>query len=207
MPANAICATMEDARELAAIVRDRVASELEDIDALVRNYQARVLRYVMFSVQDSDLADSITQDCFLKAWAGRESFRGECSVSTWLISIANNLVRDRLRTQKARFWRRFQRTAADVGELSTVLAASNPSPLTALLAHEQARQVQQALESLSANQRSIFLMRFSEEMELSEIASAMDMNLNTVKTHLHRAVTAVRSQMRNQPRAPQGGNQ
>jgi len=182
MTATAICATIKDAREFAAIVRENVATELDDMDALVRNYQARILRYVMYSVQDSDLAETITQDCFLKAWMGRESFRGECSVSTWLISIAGNLIRDRLRTNKSRFWRRFQRTAADVDELATVLAGSTPSPLTALLAH---------------------LMRFSEEMDLAEIASATKMNLNTVKTHLHRAVTAIRAQLR----TPEGGNQ
>jgi len=203
MTATAICATIKDAREFAAIVRENVATELDDMDALVRNYQARILRYVMYSVQDSDLAETITQDCFLKAWMGRESFRGECSVSTWLISIAGNLIRDRLRTNKSRFWRRFQRTAADVDELATVLAGSTPSPLTALLAHEQAGKVQQALETLSPNQRSIFLMRFSEEMDLAEIASATKMNLNTVKTHLHRAVTAIRAQLR----TPEGGNQ
>jgi len=70
-----------------------------------------------------------------------------------------------------------------------------------MLAHEQARHVQQALTTLSPNQRSIFLMRFSEEMELQQIADAMNMKVNTVKTHLHRAVIAIREQLRRE----QGG--
>ena len=193
---TAIYATMEGARELG--FRVQAASDLDDIDALVRLYQARVLRYVMFSINDLDLAESITQDCFLKAYNGRASFRGECSVSTWLISIAANMVRDAVRTQKSRFWRNVRQSAADVTEMANILPSAAGSPETALLAHEQTKHVQRALQSLSVNQRSVFLMRFTEEMELQEIADAMEMKVNTVKTHLHRAVIAVREEVRNQ---------
>ena len=51
------------------------------------------------------------------------------------------------------------------------------------------------LQQLSSNQRTIFLMRFQEEMELAEISAAMNMPINTVKTHLHRAVKAVRERL------------
>jgi RNA polymerase sigma-70 factor (ECF subfamily) len=55
--------------------------------------------------------------------------------------------------------------------------------------------VQAALENLSPKQRSIFLMRFTEEMDLAEIAAATKMPINTVKTHLHRALKSVRAQV------------
>ncbi len=61
-----------------------------------------------------------------------------------------------------------------------------------MLARERAQQVSAALETLSVNQRTIFLMRFIEEMEIQEICQATGMQLSTVKTHLHRAVKAVR---------------
>jgi RNA polymerase sigma-70 factor, ECF subfamily len=202
--ATAIYATMEGARELGFRVQ-QAASDLDDIDTLVRLYQARVLRYVMFSINDLDLAESITQDCFLKAYNGRAGFRGECSVSTWLISIAANMVRDAVRTQKFRFWRSFRQSAMDVTEMANILPSGAGSPETALLAHEQAKHVQRALENLSVNQRSIFLMRFTEEMELQEIADAMEMKLNTVKTHLHRAVVAVRKELGGQALRDQKG--
>ena len=92
--------------------RVNVISELDDIDELVRLYWPRVLRYVTFSIGDRDLAESITQDCFLKAYKGRASFRGDCAVSTWLIGIANNLVRDQLRLKKFQFWRKANATLA-----------------------------------------------------------------------------------------------
>jgi len=173
----------------------RTASELDDIDALVRTYRARLLRFVAFSIGDADLAESITQDCFLKAYNGRASFRGDCSVNTWLTSIAMNLIRDQQRLQKFRFWRQARATAIDITDAASFLPSHETSPETRILAKEKAREVQAALEHLSPNQRTVFLMRFIEEMDLSEIAAMTKMPINTVKTHLHRALKSVRAQV------------
>jgi RNA polymerase sigma-70 factor (ECF subfamily) len=66
---------------------------LEDLGSIMRLYEPNVFRFALFSVQDQDAAESITQDCFYKAYASRKQFRGECSVRTWLMRIAFNLVR------------------------------------------------------------------------------------------------------------------
>ncbi|MBB5065217.1 RNA polymerase sigma factor [Granulicella mallensis] len=174
---------------------ERTGSELDDIDALVRTYRPRLLRFVTFAIGDADLAESITQDCFLKAYNGRASFRGDCAVNTWLTSIAMNLIRDQQRLQKFRFWRQARATAIDVNEAANFLPSKECSAESRILIKEQTRQVQAALEHLSVNQRSIFLMRFAEDMELAEIAAAIHMPLNTVKTHLHRALKSVRAQV------------
>lgn len=174
---------------------ERPVSELDDIEALVRTYRPRLLRFVAFSIGDADLAESITQDCFLKAYNGRASFRGDCSINTWLTSIAVNLVRDQQRLQKFRFWRQAHATSIDVAEAANFLPSNARSPESQILVRERATQVMEALQSLSSNQRTVFLMRFSEEMDLAEIAAATKMPLNTVKTHLHRALKSVRSQV------------
>ncbi|MDE1162822.1 MAG: RNA polymerase sigma factor [Acidobacteriaceae bacterium] len=172
-----------------------VTSELDDIETLIRTYRPRVLRFVTFSIGDADLAESITQDTFLKAYNGRERFRGDCSVNTWLTSIALNLVRDHQRLQKFRFWRQARNSAIDVTEAANFLPSGESSPESRMLAKEQAGHVQAALEGLSPNQRKIFLMRFAQEMDLAEIAAALSMPVNTVKTHLHRALKSVRAQV------------
>lgn len=175
--------------------RERVISELDDIETLVRTYRTRLLRFVMFSIGDEDIAASVVQDAFLKAYNGRENFRGDCSVQTWLTSIAINLIRDHQRTKKFQFWRKAGRTAADVMEMADLLPTRGSSPEGQILAREKAQQVTVMLEALSLNQRTVFLMRFQDEMEIAEIAEAMKMPINTVKTHLHRAVRAVREKM------------
>lgn len=176
---------------------ERTASELDDIDALVRTYRPRLLRFVAFSIGDPDLAESITQDCFLKAYNGRANFRGDCSVNTWLTSIAVNLIRDQQRLQKFRFWRQARATAIDVTDAANFLPSHESSPESRVLVKEKAAQVIAALQNLSPNQRTIFLMRFTEEMDLAEIAAVTKMPINTVKTHLHRALKSVRSQVGN----------
>ena len=170
-------------------------TELDDIEALDRIYRARLLRFIACATGDQDLAETIVQDALLKAYNGRDSFRGDCSVYTWLAHIATNLMRDHQRTRKFQFWRRLQKTSPDLSEISGLLPSRESSPESQLLARERARQVSLALETLSVNQRTIFLMRFIDEMDLDEICQATGMHNSTVKTHLHRAVKAVRTKL------------
>jgi RNA polymerase sigma-70 factor, ECF subfamily len=175
--------------------KERAASELDDIDQLVQRHRSRLLRFVAFSIGDQDLAQSIVQDCFMKAYNARERFRGECSIQTWLNRIALNMILDHQRTQKFRFWRSFRKTALEITEIASTLPSKARTPEKSLLMQERVAQVAKALESLSFNQRTIFLMHFQEGMNIPEISSAIDMSVNTVKTHLHRAVKAVREKI------------
>jgi RNA polymerase sigma-70 factor (ECF subfamily) len=167
-------------------------TELDDIDALDRVYRPRLLRFVAYSTGDLDLAETIVQDCLLQAYNARAGFRGDCSVSTWLTHIATNLIRDHHRTRKFQFWRQVAKTAPDLSEIAFLLPSHESSPEAQILARERAQQVSAALEDLSNKQRTVFLMRFIEEMDLDEIALATGMQVNTCKTHLHRAVKAIR---------------
>jgi RNA polymerase sigma-70 factor (ECF subfamily) len=170
-------------------------SELDDIDALVARYRAQVLRLMAFSLGDPDEAASVTQDCFLRAYDTRAQYRGQCAVSTWLLQIAYNLMRDRVRTRKFQFWRRARMRAMDLSELASQMASSASSSEAQLLARERVEQVWAALQELSPRQRSVFVLRFIEEMELPEISAATGMSLATVKTHLYRGLHAIRTRM------------
>lgn len=70
-------------------------SDLEDIEELVRVYRSSVLRHAWWLLKDRDLAETVTQDCFMRAFNSRALYRGQCSVRTWLLAITTNLVRDR----------------------------------------------------------------------------------------------------------------
>lgn len=181
--------------KIAVAARGQAISELDDIDVLVKNHRARILRFVTFSTGDADLAETLTQDCLLKAWNARASFRGESSLNTWLTSIALNLIRDHQRTQKFKFWKQARATALDVSDVASFIATDESSTDKRLIAHEQVARLSGILETLSDNQRTAFLMRFAEDMNLEEISKAMNMPVNTVKTHLHRALKAVRSRL------------
>ena len=177
---------------LTALADGEHISQLDDVAALMRLYKAKIFRFVAFSVRDLDAAESITQDCFLKAHNTRNQFRGECSVSTWLMRIAFNLIRDHTKTQKFRFWKTAQSSAVDVNELGNYLPSGASSPESQYLARERVEMIRSTLEKLSEKQRSIFLMKFVEDLDLSEISEVMGMPVQTVKTHLYRAVAAIR---------------
>lgn len=170
-------------------------SELDDMDQLVRVYRARIFRYVLLSVRDRDLAETVTQDCFVRAYRARGRYRAECSVSTWLIKIATNLIRDHARRRGFQFWRTANVFSIDVPGIADRLASGQVSPEAGLVAQDRLRCVWRIVDSLSENQKKVFLLRFVEEMEISEIAEVTTMKVNTVKSHLHRALAAVRAGM------------
>src|SRR5215471_19001195 len=69
-------------------------------DAVVREYWPRVFRFALASLRDRGEAESLTQDCFLKALQAWSGFRGDSSVGTWLMRIAVNQIRDHGRNRR-----------------------------------------------------------------------------------------------------------
>jgi RNA polymerase sigma-70 factor, ECF subfamily len=171
-------------------VRDRMIAELEDVVTLCATYRSRIYRYALLSLRDADLADTVTQDCLLRAYRARDDFRGDCSVATWLTRIATNLIRDATRSRKFQFWK--TASAVEVGALADRLRSPGISPETSLVVREELLKVWDAVDKLPGRQRNVFVLRFVEEMELPEIAAAMGLHVGTVKSHLHRALAAVR---------------
>jgi RNA polymerase sigma-70 factor (ECF subfamily) len=171
-----------------------------DFDLIVRLHQQRVFRVLFSLVRDRDLADNLTQDCFLRAYEKRATFRGEASVETWLLRIAINLVRDQARNRRLAFWRNIVPwTCTPEAEAAQAdLSDGGPSAERALLAREQLATVESILKQISPQQRLAFSLRFFEEMSLEEIAATMELEIGTVKTHLFRAVSAVRNKLKEQ---------
>jgi DNA-directed RNA polymerase specialized sigma24 family protein len=69
---------------------DDPIQEIHDFDRVVQQYWPRVLRFILAAVRDADIAETLTQDCFWKAYRSRNAFRGESSLNTWLMRIAVN---------------------------------------------------------------------------------------------------------------------
>ena len=165
---------------------------LQDFDAVVRQYQRRIFRVLLAMVRDSDTAETLTQECFLNAYRSRATFRGEASVSTWLTRIAINLARAHHRSRKLAFWRKLTTEREDPAEVLPTIADNRVSAERGLLAKERLAAVWAAVDNLTPQQRTVFVLRFVEEMSLEQIAEATSLKIGTVKSHLFRAVDAVR---------------
>jgi RNA polymerase sigma-70 factor (ECF subfamily) len=170
-----------------------VATPLDDMDSIVAMYEQRIFRFHLVSIRDRDVAQSLTQDTFLRAWNARSTFRGDCAISTWLMRIALNLVRDHTRTDRFRFWKRVSETAVDVSDISSHVPHRDSSLESRLIANEQLTLVWESVAQLSERQRNVFLLRFLDELELSEIATITGLPVSTVKTHLYRALATIRA--------------
>ncbi len=165
-----------------------------DFDELVRQHQRRVYRVIWLLVRDADTADTLTQECFLRAYRKRASFRGECAVGTWLLRIAVNLARDHGKNRRVSFWRRLVGIEDENSSerVAPHFEAQQPSAERILLAREALQEVWGAAASLSPQQQTIFLLRFAEEMTLAEIAEVLRLQVGTVKAQLFRATGKVR---------------
>lgn len=193
MPSQAITSERLPVTRQAAATQQSVATPLDDMDSIVAMYEQRIFRFHLVSIRDRDVAQSLTQDTFLRAWNARSSFRGDCAISTWLMRIALNLVRDHTRTDRFRFWKRVSETAVDVSDISSHVPHRDSSLESRLIAHEQLTLVWESVAQLSERQRNVFLLRFLDELELSEIAAITGLPVSTVKTHLYRALATIRA--------------
>ncbi len=180
---------------IASTAASSLAAALDDLEAVMATYRPLVFRFLLVALRDSDAAESLTQDTFLRAYNQRDRFRGECSLPTWLMRIAVNLLRDHTRTERFKFWKRAALDALQPDDVSAHLCSPGSSAESLVIAREQVAQVWNSVARLSSRQRSVFLLRFVEELELSEIATATGMPVSTVKSHLYRALAAVRAAM------------
>jgi RNA polymerase sigma-70 factor (ECF subfamily) len=177
--------TMATADEIAA----------QDFALIVANHRLQIFRFLLASTRDVDLAETLTQECFLKAHRNWSHFRGDSSAMTWLMRIAINLQKDHWRNRRMQFWRQASTNKVDLDEASEWLPSSERSVEQKMLARERVAHVWRAVDGLSARQKTIFLLRFVEELELSEIAQSTGLSEGTVKAHLSRALARVRAEL------------
>ena len=180
---------------LARVDSDSGAAEREDFDSLVRTHRPRVFRFILASLRDRETAENLTQDCFIRAYQARDQFRGASSIATWFMQIAANLVRNHESNSRLKFWRRSLNSDTDIADLGNSLADRQQSPEAEVLIREQVQAIWTAAAHLPARQRTVFLLRFVEDMDLLEIAEVTGMKEGTVKAHLFRALQSVRTRL------------
>jgi RNA polymerase sigma-70 factor, ECF subfamily len=166
---------------------------LDDFDSLVKRYRPRIFRFLLASLRDRESAENLTQDCFVRAYRARGQFRGAASPGTWLMQIAANLLRNHTASGRLKFWRRALRTGLDLADLREWIPDRHASPEDLALAKEQVQAMWQAVGVLSERQRTVFLLRFVEDLDLLEIAAITGMKEGTVKAHLFRALQSIRA--------------
>ena len=180
-------------------VRDGSATAFEE---LVVRYQARLRRLLENMVGRREWAEDLTQEVFLRVYRSRQKYVPGARFVTWLYTIANNVacnaLRDRSRhpetTLKASASGPFGPLGAHPME-QLVLAASGAMPTRQLAKEELREMVRMALDNLSERQRMAVLLSKFEDMSYADIARAMEMSPQAVKSLLSRARESLRQKL------------
>lgn len=186
---SAVCrASMAD-EELAVAY---AGGDAAAFDLLLERTGTRLLAYILFVVRNSDVAQDVFQDTYLKAIVKLQSgeYRPKGRFTAWLTRIAHNAIMDRFRTE--------QNTPvvdlADGNDLSRISCpAGADEPVETSIVNEQTlSQVRLLMDALPAAQREVVFMRYFQQMTFREIARLTGVSINTSLGRMHYAVLNMR---------------
>jgi RNA polymerase sigma-70 factor (ECF subfamily) len=168
---------------------------------LVHDYGDRVFNLVLRMVGSRAEAEDIAQEVFVTVFKSVETFRGESRFSTWLLRIAANHAKNRIKylarraTSKGGLDDAPESALADLDVGKAVMHAHVQSPDALLEAAERGSALERAIAALDEDQRLVVILRDVEELSYEEICEITGLPEGTVKSRLHRARMALKEQI------------
>ena len=178
-----------------SLARQAAAGNDDAFSVIVDRYSRLVYNVALRSLTSPEDAADVSQETFLKAWRSIASFRGDCSLSTWLCRIALNCCCDHARAAKRH--RVLSLTVQEDEEESKVLDIPD-TDVTAMPEEELTRQaeiaaVREAIDSLPEDMRQIITLRDINDLSYAEIADVLGLEMGTVKSRINRARHAIKN--------------
>jgi RNA polymerase sigma-70 factor (ECF subfamily) len=171
-----------------ARAHDSAAFEL-----LMRRHNQRIYRVVRAILRDADEIEDVIQQAYLQAFTHLDQFGGNARWSTWVCRIAINEALARIR-QRGRF---VSIDAASEDAMADFSKGPNADPERTAAGREFGHLVEQAIDGLPDIYRSVLILREIEGMTTEETASVLDVEVDVIKTRLHRARAALRGAIEN----------
>lgn len=164
---------------------------------LVETHKKKVYFLALDMVGNPVDAEDISQEVFLKVFRSFDTFHREAKLGSWLYRITYNACIDHLR-KRAAAPEPMEDDALEAGFRShPQLSAPRVSEDPALAAeHSQLRErIERALETVSPQERAVFILRHHEDLALGDIADALNLSVGSVKSYLFRAVRKLRKEL------------
>ena len=183
-------ATIEAPTELddLALARARMG-DATALRALVELYQDRVFALIwrMMLGRGTERTHDLAQETFVRVLRGVHQFEpgGSAKLSTWILTIATRVVLNERR--------RAARDRAESDDAAIAAIASNDRADTGLERSRLTEALTAGIAALPDDQRAVFVLREYHDLEYAEIAIALELDPNTVRSRLHRARTALRA--------------
>ena len=159
------------------------------LDQLIEKYQHRLLRYLLHLTGRRELAEDFFQETWIRVLERGRQYDGRREFSTWLFTIARNLVIDNLRRRRPASLD----SLADADDAASfdIPPSAQPSAFDATVQREQNKQISAGMEHIAVEYRESLVLRFQEGMSLEEIASVTGAPLGTVKSRIYRGLSAL----------------
>ncbi len=187
-----------DAAEAEFVERLR-NGEPEAFDNLINRYSGDIYAVLYRITESPEDAADLTQETFLSALRSIRSFRGDSELKTWLTRIAINHSRNRFR-----WWKRRKKDAtisldSPIGETDSSvgdsIAGDSESAEEAVLRQERETALRRALTQLPEHYREAIVLCDIEGYSYDEIASALEINIGTVKSRIARGREELRKRL------------
>ncbi len=170
----------------ADLVRRSQSGDSDAFNRLVERHTPRLHRVVRRLASDAGEAESIVQEAWLRAWRRLPECDEAQPLFPWLARVAVNVARD--------LWRRDRALAfADLDVDEAEFADDQPGPEPRLERKLALQRLAGGVERLPTAQRAVIALRYDGGLSYEEIATSMEIPVNTVRTHLHRAKAALRA--------------
>jgi RNA polymerase sigma-70 factor (ECF subfamily) len=167
------------------------AGDVVAFDALYLSCQAGIYSFIRSQVREEELAADLTQQTFVRAWESLPRLKEAGAFLGWLHRIAANLVRDEVKSGRARL----EVIASEMADDPLAPPATPPGPEEAAISAGLQEAVWAAIAELSADQRGVVVMHHLEDMSVAEIARALGVRPGTVMSRLARAREALRKRL------------
>ena len=181
-----------DAGDGSAVVRAR-SGDGEAFRSLVERHSRSVFRLAYRMTGNEQDAEDVVQETFLRAYRQLAGYDGRASFSTWLYRIAANYSLDLIRVRK-RHADRAQPVEGERDPLDTVAAAA-PGPDRLAMSGETQRLLESAMDTLSSQERTAFVLRHFEGQSIEQIGMALGTSANATKHSIFRAVQKLRQRL------------
>ncbi|MDP2360199.1 MAG: sigma-70 family RNA polymerase sigma factor [bacterium] len=159
--------------------------EQEAFDELVRRYRDRLFTFIDQMVRNRPLAQDLLQETFIRLWRHKLKYRNIARFSTWIYTIAGNLVRSEMRRQARE--PRVDLEPREPGDRPIELPHPGPAVDSQVHRNMTIELVRAAIDQLPDEFREVIILRELEELSYDEIVEMLGVPLGTVKSRINRA--------------------
>jgi len=166
------------------LVRAAQRGNMAAFEELVARHRDKIYARAVSMMRNEEEAIDLSQEAWVKAWQRLKQFQGEASFGTWMTRIVINLCLDQLRKQKRQRTESIEEMNEESGGVERQMPVVTVNPTAGLERRELRQRIDQALNQLSYEHRTVLVLHQFEEMEYKQIAKTMGCSIGTVMSRL-----------------------